>query len=345
MCMLWKILKHCIIKDKKPTKVWIGVTDHCNSRCIMCHQWAQKGTPKEEMLTPEEYYRIFSDPYLSDIDTIIISGGEPTLRDDLYEIIVALHNALPNAEIGLSTNGLLPATFDDLIFRLLNVNGLKFNIGVSLESCDEKIDNAIRAPNHHSIATTSLLISKFKRFVDDSIHIKNISIGTMILPENIHTIKKTMEQFERVGISCILQMPEESKYYNDAQLAKERPYNVREFVASLPDRFNMLREHWLKYLDGKDYSFKCYALRDFFGLKCNGDVIPCLKKWDLVVGNLRTDKPEDILTTPGYRNIAVFYCQGCLNTWGCYWSWQADGWPYVKYYLRHPVKFIRKMIA
>lgn len=331
--MLGKILSHCFIKAKKPTKVWIGVTDHCNSHCTMCNQWLQKGTPKEEMLTPEDYKRIFSDPYLSDIDSIIISGGEPTLREDLFEIIVALHEALPKAEIGISTNGLLPDRFRDLIDKLEQTD-IKFNVGVSLESYDRNIDEQIRGAGH---------LNKASECLDSVDRIKNkVCIGTMILPENIFELPSTMGYFADHGIETILQMPEESAYYNDVRLSPEKPYHIREFVAGLPDRFNMLREQWLKYLDGKPYNFKCYAMRDFFGLCCDGEIVSCLKKWNAYRGNVKTHSIKDLLSR-GWGDVND--CKGCLNTWGCYWSWQADGWPYLLYYLRHPVKFIRKMIS
>lgn len=329
--MLWKILSHCFIKAKKPTKVWIGVTDHCNSRCVMCHQWMQKGTPEEEMLKPEDYQRIFSDPYLSDIDYIIISGGEPTLREDLYEIIVALHTALPKAEIGISTNGLKPDCFISLIERLEEIRDLRFNIGVSIESCDMKLDDSLRAPGH--AASANELVQVCRSMCDAT------CIGTMILPENIHTLQDTIQFYKDLGIDCILQMPEESKYYNDSRVDARKAYHIREFVAALPERFNMLREHWLKYLDREDISFKCYSMKDFFGVKCNGDVFPCLKHWDIIYGNLKRDSLVDI-----FEDRITIVC-GCTNTWGTAWSWQADGWPYLKYYLRHPIKFIRKMIS
>jgi molybdenum cofactor biosynthesis enzyme MoaA len=80
-----KILKHCIIKDKKPTKIWVEVTDACNSRCIHCNIWKKERTTNQ--LTVDEYRDFFNDPYLSDINEVIISGGEPMMRKDIKQIV------------------------------------------------------------------------------------------------------------------------------------------------------------------------------------------------------------------------------------------------------------------
>ena len=122
-------------------------------------------------------------------------------------------------------------------------------------------------------------------------------------------------------------MPENSSYYNNKRETFDYT-SIRDVIAGLPERFNMIREHWLKYIDGESIEFRCYALRDFFVLKCDGTIAPCLKKWDAPCASL-----EEVDT-----------CRGCLNTWATQWSWQADGWPYLKYYILHPIKFIRKIL-
>lgn len=83
----------------------------CNFRCPFCHNG-------ESVLSSK--YRIpFEDiiQYLKSrqgvIDAVVISGGEPTLMDDLKEKIIALRSL--GLKIKLDTNGTNPEVIQDLI--------------------------------------------------------------------------------------------------------------------------------------------------------------------------------------------------------------------------------------
>jgi len=58
----------------------IIVTYRCNAKCVMCHTWKYPSRPEEEF-KPELLEKL---PF---IDTINITGGEPFLRKDIYDII------------------------------------------------------------------------------------------------------------------------------------------------------------------------------------------------------------------------------------------------------------------
>lgn len=89
----------------KPKRVWIMDTDLCNSACIMCNIWQNKKT--FEPLSPAEIKKALSDPIFDDLEYIIQTGGEPTVREDLKEFMLAQHEARPNATLHLGTNGIL----------------------------------------------------------------------------------------------------------------------------------------------------------------------------------------------------------------------------------------------
>ena len=73
-------------------------TYRCNSKCSMCHIWQHPTLPKEEI----SLYTLEKLP--SNIDNCNISGGEPTLREDLMEMVDIM---VPKSRImEISTNGL-----------------------------------------------------------------------------------------------------------------------------------------------------------------------------------------------------------------------------------------------
>jgi len=87
----------------------ISVTDRCNFRCTYCMPaeglaWL----PKHEILTFEELTRLlglFVDRL--GIRSVKVTGGEPTVRADLPELIRMFRGAAPGADLSMTTNGVL----------------------------------------------------------------------------------------------------------------------------------------------------------------------------------------------------------------------------------------------
>ena len=89
----------------------ISVTDRCNFRCLYCMPLAGlEWLPKTDILTYEEIAAIVRELAPLGLRRVRITGGEPTLRAGL-EQLVAMLRAVPEIEdVALSTNGVhLPA--------------------------------------------------------------------------------------------------------------------------------------------------------------------------------------------------------------------------------------------
>jgi cyclic pyranopterin phosphate synthase len=84
----------------------ISVTDRCNFRCLYCMpEQGLPWLPKAEILTYEEIAEVVRQLSPLGLRRIRISGGEPTIRPNLDELIRMLR-AVPIVEdIALSTNG------------------------------------------------------------------------------------------------------------------------------------------------------------------------------------------------------------------------------------------------
>jgi MoaA/NifB/PqqE/SkfB family radical SAM enzyme len=81
----------------KKTEIAIMPTYRCNARCQMCHIWKYP-SPKKDEITLEDMEKI-----PEGFARINIGGGEPTLRDDIVEIVDILSRKTNHLEI--STNG------------------------------------------------------------------------------------------------------------------------------------------------------------------------------------------------------------------------------------------------
>jgi cyclic pyranopterin phosphate synthase len=107
----------------------ISVTDRCNFRCVYCMpeegmQWLKR----ETILSFEEIERIARLGVELGIEEVRLTGGEPTLRPDLPELVERLAR-LPLRSLSLTTNGFLLRS----LARPLAEAGLK-RINVSLDT-------------------------------------------------------------------------------------------------------------------------------------------------------------------------------------------------------------------
>jgi len=90
-----------------PLFVTVFITSRCNARCAHCFYWNRINKPQEE-LSPEEIDKISKS--MPAFPKLLISGGEPYLRQDIDEIcrIFFLNNRI--SQITIPTNGILTET-------------------------------------------------------------------------------------------------------------------------------------------------------------------------------------------------------------------------------------------
>src|SRR5438874_3632333 len=86
----------------------ISVTDRCNFRCTYCMP-AEGLTwlPRSELLTFEELTRLLGVFVRLGVRSLKVTGGEPTVRADLPNLIRMFRGVGPNLDISITTNGLL----------------------------------------------------------------------------------------------------------------------------------------------------------------------------------------------------------------------------------------------
>src|SRR5438874_11984902 len=94
-------------------------TYRCNSRCSMCYIWQNPTVPSEEV-TLETLTKV-----PEGIDNLNVSGGEPTLRKDLHEIMDVLY---PKAKVlEISSNGLHAEHLEPIIKKYPNIK-IRFSL-------------------------------------------------------------------------------------------------------------------------------------------------------------------------------------------------------------------------
>ncbi|HYY78353.1 MAG TPA: GTP 3',8-cyclase MoaA [Actinomycetes bacterium] len=84
----------------------VSVTDRCNFRCLYCMpEDGLPWIPRGELLTRDELVRALRVAVGLGVRTVRVTGGEPTLRRDLVDVVAAV--AALGVELSITTNGFL----------------------------------------------------------------------------------------------------------------------------------------------------------------------------------------------------------------------------------------------
>ncbi len=97
--LVYRKIKYSYFHDRSPLVAAIKVTQRCNLHCIHC-PWVNKIT---EDLSTNEWKKIIDRLYNMGCTAIYVEGGEPTLRQDIEELIDYIK--FKNIRIVLFTNG------------------------------------------------------------------------------------------------------------------------------------------------------------------------------------------------------------------------------------------------
>ena len=135
--VFWLILNRLmsIVGINKPRNVVLSLTGRCNYKCVKCGIWEEKNT---DLLYSQDVKAIlFKLKKWLGSYILVISGGEPLLRKDIFEIIRFCNEN--NIVTHLLTNGYL---LNKKTLSMLDSSGLSY-MSISLESLDSKIHDSI----------------------------------------------------------------------------------------------------------------------------------------------------------------------------------------------------------
>ncbi len=145
-----------------PFRVICEVTYRCNARCIHCYAPAPQPYRITE-LTLKEWKKLFED--ISDMGAfrVVFTGGEPLLREDLFEMVACVHNL--GLATTLETNG-------SLLDRKKVEKLVKAGINV--------INISINRSNPHDYDVFSGYKGLFKKVIDDFKILEDYPVDTAV---------------------------------------------------------------------------------------------------------------------------------------------------------------------
>ena len=121
-----------------PKIVQIEPTNRCNLQCIMCSRWKwQAETAAGDALSTSRLLSLFEELELMGTTLVLFSGGEPFLREDIFDIIRFAHKR--HIKTGIFTNGTLINQE-----KAEMITGLGTDVCVSVDGSTSAIHDRIR---------------------------------------------------------------------------------------------------------------------------------------------------------------------------------------------------------
>ncbi len=175
-------------KDAKPIVVW-NMTRVCNLHCIHCYADA-KDKPHPLELTTEEAKKVIDDLAQLGVPVLLFSGGEPYMREDLFEL--GKYAKSKGIRTVISSNGTL---ITEELAKKTKEAGFSY-VGVSLDGGNPEINDKFRG-----------LKGAFEMALEGIRNLKKhkvkVGLRFTITAYNYQTIPELFEVMEREGINRI----------------------------------------------------------------------------------------------------------------------------------------------
>jgi MoaA/NifB/PqqE/SkfB family radical SAM enzyme len=125
-----------ILEDTLRMVAW-EITRRCNLACIHCRASSERG-PYPDELTTDEGLRLLDEIASFSSPVIILTGGEPLLREDVYDL--AAYGTKKGLRMVLATNGTLVT---EAVARRMIEAGIQ-RVSISLDGADAGSHDAFR---------------------------------------------------------------------------------------------------------------------------------------------------------------------------------------------------------
>ena len=319
-----------------PPFVTLYVTTRCDEKCIHCYYWDELNPKPNRDFELDEFEKTFAS--LGEIYNLFIGGGEPLLRSDLADILLAAARANRVANVYLPTNGQhTERTVETLEKTLSQAPAMRFHLNLSVDHTDEAKHDFIRGKKnaYRRMLETLDAVQPFrKRFPNLILHTL-----TTVMKENQDDIFDIYEELKRRfqpdGCSFNYcrgnpldpgQTEVDRKIYERLAARLKDDYRTGQLQPSGPSAFgpanHLLDQHVRRTVDRtlaeQKAQFSCVSGRLACVIYSNGDVVECEIK-NSSLGNLRdADYDFGKLWFGGRaQEVADEAANGCFCTHEC----------------------------
>ncbi|MBY8992478.1 MAG: radical SAM protein [Candidatus Lokiarchaeota archaeon] len=280
----------------KPFIFHFLTTLRCNCDCESC-LWKDNSAKNE--LSLEEIKRIYLEARDAGFFISILWGGEPTLRQDITDIIKFAKNEANFAFIGMVTNGFL-------IPKRISEFGEELDlILMSLDSpVQEEHDKIRNLPSLYEKIMESVKIIK-----ENYPHI-SLQFSFSISKYNIHRVDEMIALGNRLEVPIAFNVINTIRHYSTGDVDEKGNLSATDqeiseaFSRILDSKRNsshiLNSEMYLKHFIGGKKPYRCHTRKVFMFVNSNGDIEDCLRL-DKPIANLREISVKNAMNLPGFQ--------------------------------------------
>ena len=212
--------------SRYPRVVNFPITDNCNSKCVMCNVWKEK---VENELSPVQIRHILSRKEFSKVRHLGISGGEPTLREDLQECVLAIVESLKSLKtISITSHGFHSKKWAILLPRLKEICESKkvtLNINISVDGIGRNHEKIRRVKNGWQQVESTIGFVKENGL--------KLQLQSTISKGNLYSVNEIAWYAKRINVEVVFRMAVNiRRLYNEKIISSEAlDFEERGFLA------------------------------------------------------------------------------------------------------------------
>jgi len=269
-----------------PLRVDLALTFRCQNNCNHCYAGGPHETPE---LTTEQWKEVIDRLHQIGVFILTFTGGEPTLREDLPELL--LYGQNKGLVTGLITNG--RKLKDKTYVKILEKTGLDF-IQVTLESHKPKIHDQMTATKGSWRET----VAGIKNVIPTQIY---ATTNTTLSRHNAPDFLETIDLLKDLGVAAfgcnsLIYSGKANEVSEEFALPLE---TLKQLLPKILDKANHLGLKFLWYTPTQYCQFdpvklglgvkSCTAAKINMCIGPNGDVYPCQSYFESLGNILKED--------------------------------------------------------
>lgn len=310
----------------RPAAANIMATQNCNSRCVTCSMWRSKSSGE---LSSDEICDIMNQLKEMGVRRVCFSGGEPTLRPDLPQLIRKARE-IGFKKVLITSNGL--SLSSDRARELLE-SGLN-RIAISIDGVGDAHDRqrGVKGAFNKSLETVKTLTDLRDKAYPDL----DIEVETTITQLNLASFDEVIKLCKELNVSWMVSIFESVSFQFNSidttglvmkdrdgiKKAISRLHHMKRGYSLSPVISHVALDRIERYLNGKTpfdlrSSIPCAAGFTSIYVDACGNVYPGC--WvPPAAGNLREKRLKDIINSPEFRaklkQMFLKQCPTCSNS-------------------------------
>lgn len=278
-----------------PSSVLLATTYMCNSRCRICNIWKRyhdNHTSIKNELTLDEFTTFVEKNNF--LTKIAITGGEPFLRKDLYDIVLFLDKKGYNTDI--LTNGIfLNKIKRDETKILQNLSGgIPHSFSVSFDGLGPTHDHL---RGMHGLFNRAVILLKWAMKQKKKYDFLSVSVSHTITESNYKELNSFVDYFVKFGLrpeQISFRIAQQSFYFNNMKREETLNdiYGLVKQLQKLQEKYEFFKKDFfhkkmIQFLfHPRKLIIPCAATFSFCYIDPYWNVYPCIQ-WEEKLGNLK----------------------------------------------------------